>query len=55
MNITMRMMRKVRRGSVGGRRNAAAKQPLITQISKIASNKGLDMGFFDIFVAYLLG
>jgi len=49
------MMRRVRSGVVGGTRNAAAKQPPTTPISKIAMNKALDIGFFDIFVAYLWG
>jgi hypothetical protein len=49
------MMRKVRRGKVGGTRNAATKHPPRTPISKIAMNRPLDMSFFDILVAYLRG
>jgi hypothetical protein len=40
------MMREVRKGKVGGARNAATKQPPRTPISKIVMNRPLDMGFF---------
>jgi hypothetical protein len=46
------MMRKVRRGKVGGARNAAVTQPPRTPASKIAMNRLLDIGF-GILVAYL--
>jgi hypothetical protein len=40
------MMRKVRKGKVGGTRNEPTKHPPRTPISKIAMNRPLGIGFF---------